>query len=135
MRQIKSKPELEISWLPFFHQWKEGGDYGDYGLWEYLRNTSNYDMAAAFSKLFWPDFVEVEGCIFVAEGYRSLAYSPEELNQRIQENPRRVEFTANYINIPYFFADNGIRGLKLVDPATSLYGPEEEIFPGELFVY
>ena len=37
--------------------------------WSYLCNHSDAGMGALFSKLFWPDLVEVEGCILLAEQY------------------------------------------------------------------
>ncbi|HET9493140.1 MAG TPA: hypothetical protein VFR15_02810 [Chloroflexia bacterium] len=130
--RVNSKPELDESLLPFFQEWKSGTQYS---LWDYLSNESNYDMAAAFSKLFWPDFVEMDGCIFLAENYARVVMPPEWFERELQEDPRGLERFVNYVNLPYFFAENGISGMKLIDPETNLYGPEVEVFPRELDVY
>lgn len=43
-----------------FQQWKKAkGD--DFSLWDYLFGSANIEIAIAFTKLFWPDFVEHEG--------------------------------------------------------------------------
>ena len=60
---------------------------------------------------------------------------PETFKEWVAENPRGLEYLVNHIDMPYFFDDNGVRGMKLIDPETMMYGPEEEVFPMELFVY
>jgi hypothetical protein len=116
------KPPLDTSLLPFYQEWKSNETSGPTGLWDYLALESNYDLAGAFSKLFWPDFVEVEGCIFLGERYPKLKMAPERFKELIRENPPSLEFLVNNVNTAYIFADNGI-------------GIDEQVFPQELFVY
>ncbi|MCC3518720.1 hypothetical protein [Microcoleus sp. PH2017_18_LLB_O_A] len=56
-----------------FQQWKKAnGD--DFSLWDYLFGSANIEIAIAFTKLFWPDFVEHEGGIFLSEAFNSQIY-------------------------------------------------------------
>src|SRR5215212_2061154 len=97
--EVVSLPELDKSLLPHYQEWLEQEQEWrtGQGLWDYLYDVSNYDIATAFSKLFWPDFIEVDGLVFLAERYPKLKMSPEEFKQKRQENPGSIEFTVNYI--------------------------------------
>ena len=45
-----------------------------FSLWDYLFGAANIEIAIAFTKLFWPDFVEHEGGIFLSEAFNSQIY-------------------------------------------------------------
>jgi hypothetical protein len=54
--RAKRGPQLNPAMLAGYREWcAEIGE--EPGLWLYLANTANYDLAAAFSNLFWPDFL------------------------------------------------------------------------------
>ncbi|MBD0314129.1 MAG: hypothetical protein ICV86_15100 [Microcoleus sp. T3-bin5] len=64
---------LNADKLSDFQQWKKAnGD--DFSLWDYLFGAANIEIAIAFTKLFWPDFVEHEGGIFLSEAFNSEIY-------------------------------------------------------------
>jgi hypothetical protein len=64
---------LNADKLSDFQQWKKAnGD--DFSLWDYLFGAANIEIAIAFTKLFWPDFVEHEGGIFLSEAFNSQIY-------------------------------------------------------------
>jgi hypothetical protein len=64
---------LNADQLSDFQQWKKAnGD--DFSLWDYLFGSANIEIAIAFTKLFWPDFVEHEGGIFLSEAFNSQIY-------------------------------------------------------------
>lgn len=64
---------LNADQLSDFQQWKKAnGD--DFSLWDYLFGSANIEIAIAFTKLFWPDFVEHEGGIFLSEAFDSQIY-------------------------------------------------------------
>jgi len=65
--KTKSSVQLDTSLLPQYQEFRAYDSNLD--LWNYLAMVGNYQMAAAFSKLFWPDFVEVEGCVLLAEHF------------------------------------------------------------------
>lgn len=103
--EVVSLPELDKSLLPHYQEWlkKEQPPLSATGLWDYLYDISNYDIAAAFSKVFWPEFIEVDGLVFLAERYPKLVMSPEEYRQKREENPASIEWLVNHIDIPYLF--------------------------------
>ncbi|MDQ3706733.1 MAG: hypothetical protein M3437_16230 [Chloroflexota bacterium] len=120
-------PELDTSLLPYYQEWKaEQQTDRRHGLWYYLFDLANHEIAAAFSKLFWPDFIEVDGLILLAENYPRLGMTPEEFKQTLESNPRSIEFTVNYVSIPYMFRDNGI---------TMEDGVYKAVFSQQLFDY
>jgi len=51
---------------------KANGD--DFSLWDYLFGAANIEIAIAFTKLFWSDFIEHEGGIFLSEAFNSQIY-------------------------------------------------------------
>ena len=59
-KQFRDYPELR-EWL--------GHDYGS--MWDYLNFRGNYELAAVFAKLFWPDFVEVDGSVYLADKFHA----------------------------------------------------------------
>ena len=64
---------LNAEQLTDFQQWKKAND-NDFSLWDYLFGSANIEIAIAFTKLFWPDFVEHEGGIFLSEAFDSQIY-------------------------------------------------------------
>lgn len=64
---------LNADQLTDFQQWKKAND-NDFSLWDYLFGSANIEIAIAFTKLFWPDFVEHEGGIFLSEAFDSQIY-------------------------------------------------------------
>jgi hypothetical protein len=92
-------PQLVTAMMPVFQQYKQENEswIPDFDTWSYLNLRADADLAAAFTKLFWPDFVEVEGCVLLKR-----AYSPEsfqEWMERFQGDERRVEATMNHVHI------------------------------------
>jgi hypothetical protein len=78
---------------------------------------ADLDLAAAFTKLFWPDFIEVDGCILL-----KIAYSPESFQSWVEQyhgDTRRVEAMMNHIHISDLF----------------LNPPRDVDFPDQLFEY
>ena len=134
--QIVGKPKLDGSLLPHYQQWKERMHSAG-GLLDYLREKGNPDLAAAFSKLFWPDFVEVEGCIFLAERYTAIDPLPwtQQFKEWAREKPGNVEFTANYFTVPALFANSGPEKVDAKDDSGEPYWDGRPTIPQELFVY
>src|SRR4051794_18306133 len=65
--QIQGIPLLETSLLPVYQKYeKENQSWiPDFDIWSYLNLRADFDLAAAFTKLFWPDFVQVDGCVLL----------------------------------------------------------------------
>lgn len=64
---------LNTDQLIDFQRWKKANS-DDFSLWDYLFGVSSVEVALAFTKLFWPDFVEHEGGIFLSEAFNSQIY-------------------------------------------------------------
>jgi hypothetical protein len=64
---------LDVDKLADFQRRKKIND-GDYTLWDYLFGVGNIETAIVFTKLFWPDFVEYEGGIFLSEAFNNQTY-------------------------------------------------------------
>jgi hypothetical protein len=101
-------PKLDKSLLPDYQKWKaQEESVSTRGLWDYLSDNANHEIAAAFSKLFWPEFIEVEGLVLLAEMYPKLGMTAEEFKQKLVENPGSIEYTVNHLDIPYMFRGFG----------------------------
>ncbi|MGI8587176.1 MAG: hypothetical protein ACR2M0_05745 [Chloroflexia bacterium] len=72
MDEIKGVPELDTNLLPTYQKYRQENTswIPGFDLWDYLNlRQADFDLTAAFSKLFWPDFVEVDGCVLLARSY------------------------------------------------------------------
>lgn len=99
MEDVKGVPELDTSLMPIFQKYKQENEswIPGFDVWDYLNLRSDFDMAAAFTKLFWPDFVEVDGCVLLKG-----SYSPENFKKWMSsyEGDRRaVESMMNHLHL------------------------------------
>ncbi len=102
----QGNPELDPSILPIFQKYKEENKswIRDVDFWSYLNLRADYDLAAVFSKLFWPDFIEVDGCVLLAQ-----CYDPEnfrEWGKRLHGNKSAVEGMVNHVHIGDLFLNS-----------------------------
>jgi hypothetical protein len=81
---MESKRENE-SWVP------------DFDIWDYLSLSANADLAAAFFKLFWPDFVETDGCIILRHNYSAEGFA--RWLEHFEGNKTQVEAMVNHVHI------------------------------------
>lgn len=96
-------------------------DYKDYasasgkrrfGLWDYLSVRGDFELAAAFTKLFWPDFKNVEDCILLAEQYEQETF--QEWKQKLNGDRKQIESVINHVHIYDLFLNTKNENL---DPA------------------
>src|SRR5438876_9730226 len=97
--QEKGYPRLDTSLLPMFQKYKQENEswMPNFDIWDYLNLRADYDLAVAFSKLFWPDFIEVDGCILLA-----TSYSPENFahwKESLKGDKRAIETMLNHTHI------------------------------------
>ncbi len=79
-----------------FQQWKKvNGD--DFSIWDYLSGVASIEMALAFTKLFWPDFVEHDGGIFLAEAFNQEIY--EQWKAELGDDIAAIERVMNHQHI------------------------------------
>jgi hypothetical protein len=79
-----------------FQQWKKAnGD--DFSIWDYLSGVANVEMALAFTKLFWPDFIEHDEGIFLAEAFNQDIY--EQWKAELGNDIAAIEQVMNHQHI------------------------------------
>lgn len=79
-----------------FQQWKKvNGD--NFSFWDYLFGVSNVEIAIIFTKLFWPDFVEHEGGIFLSEAFNIQIY--EQWKAQMGNDITSIERVINHQHI------------------------------------
>jgi hypothetical protein len=100
MPEGKSIPPFDPTLLPAFQQYRQEHKawLPDLDTWDYLNlRDADFDFTAAFSKLFWPDFVEVDGCVLLARSYNPQNFA--QWQARYPGNPRAVEAMLNHVHI------------------------------------
>ncbi|MEW6499549.1 MAG: hypothetical protein AB1589_44860 [Cyanobacteriota bacterium] len=102
-----------IDQLKNFQRWKQAnGD--DFSLWDYLFRASRAEVAIVFTKLFWPDFVEHEGGIFLSEAFDSKIY--EQWKAQLGNDMPSIERVMNHQHI-----DDILQGADKVGAENLLY--------------
>ncbi len=79
-----------------FYQWKKVNN-NDFSSWDYLFGIANVESAIAFTKLFWPDFVEHEGGIFLQEVFNLEIY--EQWKSQLGNDINAIERVVNHQHI------------------------------------
>jgi len=103
MNEVGEQPQLDSAILPTFQQYTQLNESWSprFDLWDYLNMRADLELAAAFTKLFWPDFIEVEGCVLLKH-----AYSPESFRNWMAHfggDTRAVEAMLNHRHIKDLF--------------------------------
>lgn len=109
MFETSKEPNFDPSIMPLYSRWQMENQHA--GVWTYLYVRADHDLAAAFSALFWPQFVEVEGHVFLRE-----QYVPERFEQWKREMPdrRTLESLVNHVHIAALFKDVDTSGQGLL---------------------
>jgi hypothetical protein len=87
---------LDTKLLPDFSKLKSEVDW-DYSLQNYIETRGTLELAVAFSRLFWPEFIARNGCIVRADGF-----SPENFDRWWTEtggNRRSIECSLNVVHV------------------------------------
>jgi hypothetical protein len=71
------------------------------GLWTYLDFKGSMQLAYGFSSLFWPDFVEVDGALILAEKYAEERF--QNWYQHFQGDLTAIEKMMNHVHIEDLF--------------------------------
>jgi hypothetical protein len=66
--------------------------------------TGSFELAVGYSRLFWPDFVEYEGCIFFASFSRDSYLG---FMKQCNGDRRRVEAVMNHKHVFDYFSHSG----------------------------
>lgn len=87
--------ELRIDQLKDFQLWKTANSE-NFSLGDYLFGVSNLETAIVFTKLFWADFLNHEGGIFLADGFTVENY--EKWKEELDGDIKSIE---KIINLRY----------------------------------
>jgi hypothetical protein len=74
-----------------------------FGFWDYLNTRGDFELAAAFGKLFWPEFIEVEGLILLAENYDEKTY--RQWKQTVSDRDK-IEAVINEVHVYDLFLNS-----------------------------
>jgi hypothetical protein len=66
-------------------------------LWSIIENEADGTQLAAYASLFWPDFIEVRGCVLLAEHYYEEAFSATW--ESLHGDQRRIELLLNHVHV------------------------------------
>ena len=89
-------PALDPHWLPDYQAFR-AAQTGDFTLWNYLDVRATTELAAAFSTLFWPDVIETDGCVLLAEHFDPAMFAL--WHDQLSGNIRALETTINELHI------------------------------------
>src|SRR4051812_441267 len=95
--EVKGKPHLDASLLPIYQEYRAVEGNEDISLWTYVNMRADLDLAIAFSKLYWPDFVEIEGYVFLAETYNHTLFQLWKHDPKIERH--EIEAFCNTVRI------------------------------------
>lgn len=84
-------PHLAVTSLRSYEPWMQGAKLG---FWGYLDVKATVELAAGFAKLHWPDFIEVDNCVLLAE--RCTPSNFEQWTQHFGGNRHSIESMINH---------------------------------------
>lgn len=69
----------------------------DYTLQNYIESRGSFELAVAFARFFWPEFVERDGCILFANGFDEATYI--EWRTKSSGNVEAIERMMNHVHL------------------------------------
>jgi hypothetical protein len=85
---------LDLTELPRLKRWlasEEGS------VWDFLAVQGGAELAIAFSALYWPEFVEIEGCVLLREHYDPANF--QEWLEKLEGDKSKVERVINHVHL------------------------------------
>ena len=108
--------QLDLTLLPGYRAARRvNGDRFTLSNW--LEWYATIELAAAFSKLFWPDFVEWRGCILLADAFSEQ--NAEEWWRTFHGDVQRVEDMINHTHLCDLFPND--HGFHTIDKGVTDY--------------
>lgn len=104
-------PALDLAKLRDFEKWRADWGKPDFTLWDYINYRSDPELAVAFATLFWPRFVEVDGCILLAEHYDPHNFT--QWKAQFAGNCQDIERMVNHVHVYDLFANSGASGTAI----------------------
>jgi hypothetical protein len=142
VEKISASSSLDTDLLPTFQKYKQENEswIPNFDVWDYLSLRGDADLAAAFFKLFWPDFVEVNGCVLLRYKYSLEGFA--NWLEHFNGNRARVEAMMNHVHILDLFpnAPKDVHPLEQLQEflagalTLSWKAALSEAFPGRRFI-
>jgi hypothetical protein len=88
--------ELDRGLLPDYNQLRSQVNW-DYTLRNYIESRGSTELAVAFAKLFWPDFVEYRGCVITSDGFTEAGF--DAWWDRLKGDRVAIEHILNHIHV------------------------------------
>lgn len=82
--------------LPRFEEWKRSFG-GSVSMWDYVAQRGGTTLALAFASLFWPQLVEVEDCVLLAENFRPGTF--QHWRERLGSQREAIERAINHVHL------------------------------------
>ncbi|MGE3540683.1 MAG: hypothetical protein AB7N91_24990 [Candidatus Tectimicrobiota bacterium] len=107
---------FEPSQLPKVQRWLAG--QGE-GVWDFLSICGGAELAIAFSTLYWPEFIDVEGCVLLRERYEAANF--QEWWEKLNGDMSKIEAVINHVHLwDLFVLDENVPDKALEDLARIL---------------
>ncbi len=103
MKQITSIFELDKTLLQEYGAF-EKVNLDNWNILSYLNMKYDLNSALAFSKLYFPDFVEINGCLILEFRFNPLVF--EQWFTKYEGDVLKTEFMCNYYDLADFFHIN-----------------------------
>lgn len=87
----------EVVGLIVLNKFREDFNNAELNFWDFIKYKSNVDLGFAFCKLFFPEFVQVDECVFLAEMYNSQAY--QDWREKFGGDRMQLESIINHVHI------------------------------------
>src|SRR5262249_46185619 len=91
----------EIELLPSLMEMRATFTGPPIGLWAFANFRGSLEIAYAFSSIFWPEFVEDHGGVFLAEQFKESSF--QHWSERLDGDLTRIEAVMNQAHIGDFF--------------------------------
>jgi len=108
---MKNNNLFDLTMLHGYKKMKSELGKPDLRIWEYLNYKADFELAFVFSKLFWPDFMQVDGCILLVEQYDPKSF--EMWKQKFNGDCKKIESIINHIHIYDLFLNCETEGFDI----------------------
>ena len=96
---MKTLLDINLSVLNEFDDWKNSNP--DWNIGDYLHLNYNLNSAISFSKLFFPDFIEKEGCVILNFRYDEDIFW--QWHRHFDGSIKDIEYKCNFYEVMDFF--------------------------------
>lgn len=102
---MKEKERIEVlEKIEGLKKFRKEFDNPNFNLWDFINYKSDFDLAFAFCKLFFPDFIQVEGCVLLAEKFEPASFA--NWKNVLNQDRHQLESTLNRTHVYDLFSES-----------------------------